>query len=574
MTTPSKTVSRRFGFGLARPILWASLTAAIVVLSSFGTAFGADTPVATVPVGNSPAVVAVDPLTHHVFVGNYYGDSVSVIDGTTRSAVATIPMPTGGSIAVPITAVVDGLSGKAYVGNFWSNFVSVIDASTLSVVATISPPASHGSGVRALAADPSGATPKVYAAIFGKNVVSVIDGSTDSVVKNIPVGNSPRAIAVFASGSHRRVYVANRYSNDVSIIDGNTDEVVATVPTGASPKVIAVDPNRGFAYVTSTCQRHGHRDRRQRPGRRHDRCRGQSDRRGSRRGRQARVRRQLREQHRLGHRRRHPVGRGDRRDGRAADGDRRRPLVSEGVRQLLREQFGHHDRQLAGCDIHRHRLSPVRAGHRRGARLASGLQRELGREQRDHHRPARRRRRSGQRGDRPPAGRHHQLDVPGVLGHRRQFQGASTVQHRRGVLPDRRRSDVAPRADRRRSRYAVGEVAGRPSGSLSQGAHTIEVAAMDQALAVSSSSDQGAGGDSAALGGAATYQFDGRVDADGHRLVRERVGRLRQQPRRLPGVSVQERHASHAGRWRRATRSTSPPDCTGQRPRARSSRST
>ncbi len=109
MTTPSKLFSRRFRFGLARPILWASLTAAIVVLSSFGTAFAADTPVATVPVGASPAVVAVDPLTHNVFVGNYYGDSVSVIDGVTRSAVATIPMPTGGSIAVPIAAVVDVL---------------------------------------------------------------------------------------------------------------------------------------------------------------------------------------------------------------------------------------------------------------------------------------------------------------------------------------------------------------------------------------------------------------------------------------------------------------------------------
>ena len=146
MTTPSKSVSRRFRFGLARPILWASLAAAILALSSFGNAFAADTPVATVPVGNSPAVIAVDPLSHYAFVGNYYGDSVTVIDGVARSAIATIPMPTGGSIgAVPIAAAVDVLSGKAYVGNFWSNYISVIDGSTLSTVATISPPASHAS---------------------------------------------------------------------------------------------------------------------------------------------------------------------------------------------------------------------------------------------------------------------------------------------------------------------------------------------------------------------------------------------------------------------------------------------
>ena len=251
MTTSSKLVSRRFGFGLARPILWASLTAAIVVLFTLGTALAADAPVATVPVGTSPAVVAVDPLTHNVFIGNYYGDSVSVIDGVTRSSVATISMPTGGSIAVPIAAVVDVLSGKAYVGNFWSNYVSVIDASTLSVVATIPAPYSHASGVRALAVDPSGTIPKVYAAILGKDIVSVIDGSTDKIVKNIPVGRSPRAIAVFDGGSRRRVYVANRYSDNVSIIDGNTDSVIATAPTGVGPKVIAVDPDRGYAYVTS-----------------------------------------------------------------------------------------------------------------------------------------------------------------------------------------------------------------------------------------------------------------------------------------------------------------------------------
>jgi YVTN family beta-propeller protein len=250
-TTPAPSDRIRFGFGSAPPVWWAKLAVAILVLSSLGVAYAANTPVATVPVGHSPAVVAVDPVSHHAYVGNYYGDSVTVIDGVAQSSVATVPMPTGGSIAVPLAAVVDVLSGKAYVGNFWSNYVSVIDGSTFGVVATISPPYAHGSGVRALAIDPTGSTTKIYAAIFGQNVVSVIDGSTDTIVKNIAVGDAPRAIAVFASGSHRRVYVANRYSDNVSIIDGNTDSVVATAQTGAGPKVIAVDPNRGFAYVTS-----------------------------------------------------------------------------------------------------------------------------------------------------------------------------------------------------------------------------------------------------------------------------------------------------------------------------------
>ena len=241
--------------GLARRS--ASLTrlfavAVLAVLAALpGVALAGDVPVATVPVGLSPAAVAVNPISHSVYVANYFGDSVTVIDGVTRGAVATVAMPTGGSIAVPISVAVDVLSGKAYVGNFWSNYVSVIDGTSFTAVATISPPASHASGVRAVAVDPSGATTKVYAAIYGKDLVSVIDGATDTITKNISVGSSPRAIAVFASGLRKRVYVANRYSDNVSVIDGASDSVVATVQTGAGPKVIAVDPNRGFAYVTS-----------------------------------------------------------------------------------------------------------------------------------------------------------------------------------------------------------------------------------------------------------------------------------------------------------------------------------
>jgi YVTN family beta-propeller protein len=223
----------------------------LAILVSVPAALAADVPVATVAVGVDPVAIAVDPVSHNVFVANYGGDSVTVIDGVSRTAIATVPMPTGGSAAFPIAAVVDALSGKVYVGTFYSNRVSVIEGSDLSIVATIAMPYSHASGVRALAIDPSGATPKVYAAIFGKSTVTVIDGSTDTIIKNITVGSAPRALAVFGSGSRRRVYVANRYSDNVSVIDGATDSVVATVPTGIAPKVIAVDPDRGFVYVTS-----------------------------------------------------------------------------------------------------------------------------------------------------------------------------------------------------------------------------------------------------------------------------------------------------------------------------------
>ena len=48
---------------------------------------------ATVPVGKSPDGVAVDPGTHTVYVTNQLSDgTVSVIDGSTRTVTATVPV--------------------------------------------------------------------------------------------------------------------------------------------------------------------------------------------------------------------------------------------------------------------------------------------------------------------------------------------------------------------------------------------------------------------------------------------------------------------------------------------------
>ena len=87
---------------------------------------------ATIPVGSSPAGVAVDPTTDTVYVTNYVGGTVSVIDAATSTVTATIPVG-----SYPYGVAVDPSTHTVYVTNFGDGTVSVIDAATSAVTATI-----------------------------------------------------------------------------------------------------------------------------------------------------------------------------------------------------------------------------------------------------------------------------------------------------------------------------------------------------------------------------------------------------------------------------------------------------
>ena len=204
-----------------------------------------DTVTATVPVGiGEPEGVAVDPITDTVYVTGRSGSDVSVIDGATNAV--TDILQVGHTIDpddLPFPVAVDPATDTVYVANWSDNTMEVIDGATNTVTATVA----VGYGPTGVAVDPS--TDTVYVSSSISNSVSVIDGATDTVTATVAVGSQPGGVAVDPSTD--TVYVTNTGNGTVSVIDGATDTVTDTVAVGSEPFGVDVDPSTGTAYETN-----------------------------------------------------------------------------------------------------------------------------------------------------------------------------------------------------------------------------------------------------------------------------------------------------------------------------------
>ena len=198
-----------------------------------------NTAVATVPVGNSPTLIALSPDGTRAYVANQGSDDVTVINTATNTVVTTIPV---GSQPIGPAVTPDGT--RVYVTNSGANTVSVINAATNTVLATIP----VGVGPQGVKVTPDGA--RVYVTNGVSGDVSVINTATNTVVATIAVGGDPRVVTVTPDGT--RAYVANFVSNTVSIINTATNTVVGTIPVGTGPTGVVVTPDGTVAYVTNT----------------------------------------------------------------------------------------------------------------------------------------------------------------------------------------------------------------------------------------------------------------------------------------------------------------------------------
>jgi YVTN family beta-propeller protein len=199
---------------------------------------------ATIPVGAQPREIAVDPLSHTVYV--IAARSVLMINPVSRTVTATIRHFLERKI--PYRLAVDPHTRMVYTTNAIyrngaSPLVSVIDSAARKVIANLRVrwPAD------AVAVNPD--THLVYVTHRTAGSVSVIDPKTRSVITTIPVGGDPDAVVV-DPGSHT-VYVANGGDDTVSVVDANAHRVTATIPVGERPLGMAVDPISHNVYVAN-----------------------------------------------------------------------------------------------------------------------------------------------------------------------------------------------------------------------------------------------------------------------------------------------------------------------------------
>ena len=222
-----------------------SLTAvSILLLPLIGTAYAE----ATIPTGEDPKDVAVNPKTNLVYVANF--DNVAVIDGATNRVIHTIPIGNVNGWSIEVNPA----SNKAYVAGYLSNSVHVIDTNTNTVVSII-PVGRSPQGIAI-----NSKTNTIYVASNGDvSSVAAIDGHTDTVIKKIdlqPNSKNNGLTAVWPSGiaideERNLVYVGGNASGAIVVIDGSTNEIIDRIPRDGDFRRMAVDPSDGTLYAAN-----------------------------------------------------------------------------------------------------------------------------------------------------------------------------------------------------------------------------------------------------------------------------------------------------------------------------------
>jgi YVTN family beta-propeller protein len=186
-----------------------------------------------------PGVLRFNPVNNHVYCleegWNRPNNHLIVIDGDSNRVLKVLPA--GGSCD---SMIWNPVSNKLYISNSGDNTVSIVECTNDSIVATID---SREDWPNASCCSKDG---KVYVCNDGYGV-TVIDPVGDSVRKVIEVGHNPWGICY--DRTDNKVYVGNWNGDSVRVIDVNSDSVVATVAVGFPYQSVCWNRSHNKVYV-------------------------------------------------------------------------------------------------------------------------------------------------------------------------------------------------------------------------------------------------------------------------------------------------------------------------------------
>ncbi len=190
-----------------------------------------------------PGALALDDLSHYVFVPNRASADVAIIDTRVDRVIAHVPVG-----AVPHQVAVSAAHMKMVASNTGDHTLSVIDLRSLATTATI--PLGHTP--EHMAIDPSGEILAV--GNIGEGTVSLVSLREEREIARIDGLHEPHNMTFDPSGA--RLYIGNLGASFVSTIDVARGVVVDEIPVGPDRALAALGQDggayQGIVDVTAT----------------------------------------------------------------------------------------------------------------------------------------------------------------------------------------------------------------------------------------------------------------------------------------------------------------------------------
>jgi len=196
-------------------------------------------------------------VAYHVLVTNERSGTLSVIDGTTRAVIATVPLgkrPRGLKTSPDGKLLYVALSGSPIAGpgvdesklpppDKGADGIGIVDLATLKLVKVL-----RGiSDPEQLAVSADGK--RLYIASEDTGQAIVLDAGDGKVLAKLAVGGEPEGVTLSPDGKH--IYVSSEEDHHVVVIDAASNRVLATMEVGQRPRFTEFSDDGAQAFVSA-----------------------------------------------------------------------------------------------------------------------------------------------------------------------------------------------------------------------------------------------------------------------------------------------------------------------------------